>query len=101
MSFRWGVKGCCRRQVAGWQSRAAWSVFEAAMERRLQCNGSRSKKMQRRVLRLLAEHHPFYLLSALCMLAGCYTLSHVLALEPGEIGKLLVLLATLNVYEAL
>ncbi len=57
--------------------------------------------MRRPLLRLLAEHNPFYLLSALCMLSGCYILGRALALEPGQTAKLLVLLATLNVYEGL
>ena len=49
----------------------------------------------------VAEGSPLYLLSALSMLAGCYTLSHALALQPGQTGKLLVLLAALGAYEAL
>jgi hypothetical protein len=57
--------------------------------------------MRRFLLRLLAEGSPLFLLSALSMLVGCYTLSHALALQPGQTSKLLVLLATLNVYEAL
>ena len=57
--------------------------------------------MRRFLLRLVAEGSPLYLLSALSMLAGCYTLSHALALQPGQTGKLLVLLAALGAYEAL
>ena len=57
--------------------------------------------MRRFLLRLLAEGSPLYRLSALSMLAGCYTLSHALALQPGQTGKLLVLLAALGAYEAL
>ena len=57
--------------------------------------------MRRALLRLLAEDNPFYLLSSLSMLVGCYTLSHALAMQPGQTTKLLVLLATLNVYEVL
>lgn len=52
-------------------------------------------------LRALIVHNPFYLLSALLMLGGCYTLSQTLSLRPGSFGKLLVLLATLNLYEVL
>ena len=55
----------------------------------------------RALLRALVAHNPFYLLSALLMLAGCYTLSRTLALKPGSMGKLLVLLGTLNGYELL
>jgi hypothetical protein len=49
----------------------------------------------------LARRIPFYPLSALSMLLGCYVLNNALGLEPGQTGKLLVLLLTLNVYEAL
>jgi hypothetical protein len=58
-------------------------------------------RMRRWLFRLLLEHNPFYLLSALSMLVGCYTLADALALRPGQTGKLLLLLATLNVYEVL
>ena len=54
-----------------------------------------------RLRQLLFEHNPFYLLSALSMLFGCYTLSHALRLEAGQSWKLLVLLGTLHVYEFL
>jgi hypothetical protein len=57
--------------------------------------------MRRFLLRLLADGSPLNLLSALSMLAGCYTLSHALALRPGQTGKVLVLLAALGAYEAL
>jgi hypothetical protein len=57
--------------------------------------------MRRWLFRLLLDHNPFYLLSALSMLVGCYTLADALALRPGQTGKLLLLLATLNVYELL
>jgi hypothetical protein len=57
--------------------------------------------MRRWLFRLVLEHNPFYLLSALSMLVGCYTLADALALRPGQTGKLLLLLATLNVYEFL
>jgi hypothetical protein len=46
-----------------------------------------------------AKGNPFYLLSALSMLAGCYTLSHALALQPGQADKLALLLGTVNLYE--
>jgi len=48
-----------------------------------------------------AKGNPFYLLSALSMLAGCYTLSHALALRPGQADKLALLLGTVNLYELL
>jgi hypothetical protein len=57
--------------------------------------------VRRALFRALADHNPFYLLSALFMLGGCYTLSRSLALGPGRTGSLLVLIGTLNVYEVL
>src|SRR5207253_1919574 len=48
----------------------------------------------------LVHHNPFYLLSALSMVAGCYALNTGLAPRVGDTGKLLVLLGTLNLYEA-
>jgi hypothetical protein len=45
------------------------------------------------------ERNPFYLLSALSMLVGCYTLSHSLAIRPGQVGGLLVLLLTVEIYQ--
>jgi hypothetical protein len=54
-----------------------------------------------RVRALLFRHNPFYLLSALSMLVGCYTLSNALRLEAGQSWKLLVLLGTLHLYEFL
>jgi hypothetical protein len=49
----------------------------------------------------LFHDNPFYLLSALCMIAGCYLLNSGLALHPGDLPRLLLLVGTLNVYEAL
>ena len=54
-----------------------------------------------RALQALIKRVPFYQLSALSMLLGCYTLNNALALRPGQTGKLLFLLFTLNVYEGL
>jgi hypothetical protein len=54
-----------------------------------------------RALQGLIKRVPFYQLSALSMLLGCYTLNNALALRPGQTGKLLLLLFVLNVYEAL
>jgi hypothetical protein len=47
------------------------------------------------------HHNPFYLLSALCMLAGCYALNSGLAPRTGDLGKLLGLVGILNAYEAM
>ncbi|MDB5332816.1 MAG: hypothetical protein JWP03_3967 [Phycisphaerales bacterium] len=49
----------------------------------------------------LVHRNPFYLLSALCMVAGCYALNSGLAPRTAEVPKLLVLLGTLNAYEAM
>lgn len=53
------------------------------------------------LLRFLVHHNPFYLLSALCMIAGCYALNSALGTRSGELSKLLLLLGTLGVYELL
>jgi hypothetical protein len=45
--------------------------------------------------------NPFYFGSAAAMLAGCYILSQALALEPGHVAKLLVLMGVVQVYECL
>ncbi len=49
----------------------------------------------------IVDHNPFYLLSALCMLFGCYALQHAMNLQAGELWKLISLLATINAYELL
>lgn len=49
--------------------------------------------------RFLVHHNPFYLLSAVSMLIGCYAINSGLAPRPGEIGKLLALIGVLNFYE--
>ena len=45
--------------------------------------------------------NPFYGISAAAMLFGCYMLNHALRLEPGHVGKLLLLMGVLQIYEAL
>ena len=47
------------------------------------------------------KKNPFYGISAAAMLLGCYLLNHALELEPGRLGKLLVLMGVLQVYEGL
>jgi hypothetical protein len=54
-----------------------------------------------RLLDFLVHHNPFYLLSALCMLAGCYATNSGLAPRTGDLRKLLALIGTLNAYEAM
>jgi hypothetical protein len=57
--------------------------------------------LPRALATFLFHHNPFYLLSALCMIAGCYMLNGDLALRAGELPRLLLLVATLNAYELL
>lgn len=52
------------------------------------------------VLHFAAEHNPFYLLSAACMLAGCLILTNSLSWNPIALKRLLTLIVTLNAYEA-
>lgn len=53
------------------------------------------------LVRLIVDHNPFYLLSAACMLAGCLALTNTLSWSPVGLQRILVLIATLNVYELL
>ncbi|QOV87667.1 hypothetical protein [Humisphaera borealis] len=53
------------------------------------------------LLTFLVHHNPFYLISALCMIAGCYVLNIGLELRTGEVHRILVLIGTLTVYELL
>lgn len=53
------------------------------------------------LLGFLVHHNPFYLLSALSMLAGCYALNSGLAARTGDLPKLLALLGVLNAYEGI
>lgn len=53
------------------------------------------------LLRLVVDRNPFYLFSAVCMLVGCYVLSHDLGLHPTESQKQLILLGVVNVYEVM
>src|ERR1700750_3236962 len=51
------------------------------------------------IVRFLAENNPFYLLSAACMLLGLLTLTNSLSFSPIPHQRLIVLIATLNLYE--
>src|SRR4051812_199934 len=53
------------------------------------------------LLRFLIHNNPFYLLSALCMIAGCFALNSALQTRSGELSKLLLLMGTLQLYELL
>jgi hypothetical protein len=48
----------------------------------------------------LVENNPFYLLSAACMLLGLMTLTNSLSFSPIPHHRLIVLIGTLNLYEA-
>lgn len=48
----------------------------------------------------LVENNPFYLLSAACMLLGLMTLTNSLSFSPIANTRLIVLIGTLNLYEA-
>lgn len=56
--------------------------------------------LRARLLNFLVHHNPFFLLSALCMLLGCYAINSGLAPRTGDLPKLLALIGTLNLYEA-
>lgn len=51
-------------------------------------------------LRFIIDHNPCYLLSAACMLVGCYLLNAALYTPAGDVGKLLAVLVVVNLYEA-
>src|SRR5215212_8922104 len=55
--------------------------------------------LRRTLHAFLVHHNPFYLLSALCMIAGCYALNSGLDVRSGQVRSILVLVGTLNVYE--
>ncbi len=57
--------------------------------------------MQPKTLRFFQLHNPFYLLSALCMLLGCFGLAHSLRMASGHIETLLVLMTVVQAYEFL
>jgi hypothetical protein len=52
------------------------------------------------LFRLVAEHNPFYLMSAACMLASCLALTNTVTWNPIATRRLLTLIVTLNLYEA-
>jgi hypothetical protein len=54
----------------------------------------------RSILRSFLDSNPFYLVSACCMLAGCLALTNSLSWLSISTNRLLVLIATLNIYEA-
>jgi hypothetical protein len=46
------------------------------------------------------KYNPFYLLSAMCMLAGCVAVTNSLSWSAIPLTRLLILIGTLNIYEA-
>ncbi len=50
---------------------------------------------------MILDHNPFYLLSVLLMLIGCRAITSSLHVEAGDLGKLVLLLGILNVYECM
>jgi hypothetical protein len=53
-----------------------------------------------RILHLIADRNPFYLISAACMLGGCLALTNSLSWLSLPLERLLLLIATINIYEA-
>ena len=53
-----------------------------------------------RWLRFIIDHNPCYLLSAACMLLGCYLLNAALYTPAGDVKRLLAVLLVVNLYEA-
>lgn len=54
-----------------------------------------------RLMTFVVDRNPFYLLSAVCMLIGCILLTNSTSFTPISRTRLLVMLGTLNCYEAL
>ncbi len=57
--------------------------------------------MREQTLRFFQLHNPFYLLSALSMLVGCFGLVQVIGVTPGGTTSLLILIGVLQAYECL
>ena len=53
------------------------------------------------LLKFLSQYNPFYLLSAACMLFGVFAMNDSLDWSPIAMSKLLTMILTLNVYEAM
>ena len=53
------------------------------------------------IVRALGQYNPFYLLSAMCMLAGLFALNDSLNFSPLPAANLLIMILVLNVYEFL
>ena len=53
------------------------------------------------VRRFIVDYNPFFLLSALCMLGGSLALTNSMSWSPVRLQRILLLTATINVYELL
>jgi hypothetical protein len=53
------------------------------------------------LFRFMLEYNPFYLLSAMCMLAGLFSLNDSLDWSPLPMFNVLMLIVMLNLYELL
>src|SRR4051812_17455425 len=62
----------------------------------------RPESLPRRSLwRYVTDRNPFYLLSAICMLFACVALTNSSSWTSIKLNRLLILIGTLNFYEAL
>lgn len=61
----------------------------------------RTVSLRAPLARLFGDYNPFYLLSAMCMLAGLFSLNNSLDWSPLPEHNLLYLLIILNIYEAM
>jgi len=58
-----------------------------------------SKPAPRAWVKIIVDHNPFYLLSAVSMLLGCLLLTSSLSFSPVPMTRILMLIGTLQVYE--
>src|SRR5258706_2087989 len=52
------------------------------------------------LMRFIVDRNPFFLISAVCMFAGVRIILSALNVSPGDLRRLLLLIAVLNIYEA-
>src|SRR5215211_2255428 len=57
--------------------------------------------VQSPLIKFLNRYNPFYLLSACCMLFGVFAMNDSLDWSPISMAKLLTMIVTLNLYEAM
>jgi hypothetical protein len=61
----------------------------------------RKPRLRAVVMRMIIDRNPFYLISAACMLGGCLALTNSLSWLSLPLPRLLLLIGTINVYEAM